>query len=92
MVVYEITRHRSLTEMRAAEYVKRHRAPAAANALYAQIYNMLEANGLRDRPIAWKLVDQFNKCNVSPPPRGHYRFERFRLDDDASVTLRIYRA
>lgn len=68
----------------------RQRADAASDALWRAIYAMIDGQALRDRPIAWKLKAQFEACDVSPPPRGHYRIERFNLGAER-VTFRAER-
>ncbi len=40
---------------------------------------MIEADGLLDRPVAHRLLQEFNDCEVSPPPHGSYRKQTFYL-------------
>lgn len=87
---YEITRRWS-PFCDAAAFHRVTRKDVAANRLWSEIYAMLEGNGLLDRPIAHKLLAQFNACEVSPPPLGYKRFEVFRLNDFASVTFSAMR-
>lgn len=89
--VYQISRQRFLTEEKRAEFAKRFRSDSAAKELWSQIYNMLDSNGLRDRPIAHKLAAQFDACEISPPPLGYLRREIFKLDDYQQVELYITR-
>lgn len=84
---YTIEHWRSPTSERAAFYETCKRKDRAATVLWAAIYNMIEGNGLLDRPIAWQLLRQFDACDISPPERGTYRLERFRLGDE-TVTFR----
>ena len=84
---YTIEHWRSHLAERAAFYETCKRKDRAATVLWAAIYNMIESNGLRDRPIAWQLARQFDACDISPPARGFYRLEHFRLGDEI-VTFR----
>lgn len=89
---YEVTRfHHPISS--AASYSMKHRAPAARDALWAAVYDMLEANGLRDRPVAYRLLGEVEAAEVSPPPPGHYRSQRFRLGGSYfdEVHLFVYR-
>jgi hypothetical protein len=65
----------------------RKRSDAAADALWRAIYAMIEGQGLLDRPIAWKLKNEFEACEISPPGRGYYRLQRFTLGSER-VTFR----
>lgn len=69
----------------------RQRADAASDALWRAIYQMIEGQGLLDRPIAWQLLREFEACEVSPPARGTYRLQRFNLGSER-VTFRAERA
>lgn len=85
---YTIEHWYSSTSERAAFYETCKRRDRAANVLWATIFAMIEGNGLRDRPIAWQLLRQFQRCEISPPrSRDTYRLERFRLGDE-TVTFR----
>ena len=90
-IVYEVTRFNSLSG-NAASYQTFARAPAAAKALRQAVYDMLEANGLLDRPVAYRLINEAESCEVSPPPRGHLRQQRIKLDEYNSVEFYATRA
>jgi hypothetical protein len=55
----------------------RSRAPAAENALWRAIFAMIEGQGLRDRPIAWRLLREFESCDLSAPKAGQYHLHHF---------------
>ena len=81
-VCYTIAAWRSPLAEMACTFETRMRAPAAHDRLYAAVYAMLEADALLDRPIARKLAKAALDCDVSPPPLGYYRVERFKLRAD----------
>lgn len=83
---YSITRWHSPISMRAASHKTRQRAPAAADALWSAIYEMLASEALLDRPVALRLQSEFNACEVSPPKRGYLRHQTFRLRPDDSLS------
>ncbi len=89
--VYKITRWDSDTAMTARSFSTWERAPAAKQALRREVYAMLAANGLLDRPCADRLVSEAMACEVSPPPRGHMRAQSFKLSNGASVTFEAMR-
>lgn len=81
-VKYEITYRTSPLAERAMSHVVKYRAPAAHDALYKAVWEMLDAHGLRDRPIALELVKRVEACDVLPPAMGHYRHGTFKLYQD----------
>ncbi len=93
---YEITRLDWIGASEARSHIVRYRSPAARDALYREIYAMLESDGALDTLRGWKMVRQFDKCDTSAPPIGHGRFERFslrpeQLDGGPVVEFRAYR-
>lgn len=82
-IKYEITRVHGLGDAR--EFHQVTRSDAAANRLWGEIYAMLHSAALLDRPIAWRLLKQFQQCEISPPPMGYCRREIFRLDEFTAV-------
>lgn len=85
MIRYTITSMDSMTTPTAHAFVVKHRAPAAADALYQAIWNMLDGDGARDTERGWRLVRQFDACNVSPPPLGYLRHECFYLRESDNL-------
>lgn len=81
-VRYTIEHWFSSTATNANVFETRKRSDAAADLLWKTIRGMIAGNGLLDRPIAWKLKEQFDKCEISSPPIGHYRRERFELNGE----------
>jgi hypothetical protein len=82
---YTIEHWLSPTAKRAAFYETCKRKDRAATVLWATIYNMIKGNGLLDRPIAWQMLRQFERCEISPPAHGTYRLERFKLNGETVI-------
>lgn len=82
---YEISHWHSETATRAAHYETCSRKDRAATVLWSQIYAMLEGNGLLDRPVAHRLMHQFDACEIAPPRHGYYRREVFKLSSGEHV-------
>lgn len=90
MIHYEITRRDGPAVL---GFTKRHQAPAARTALWGAVWDMLDANALRDRPVAYRLLAEVDAAEIAPPPRGHYRSQSFKLGGSYmdQVTLYVYR-
>lgn len=76
MVTYEITHAGAAIVW---NFEKRKRAPAARDALWRAIHELLRSHALLDRPVALRLKAEFDACEVSPPKRGHMRYQTFSL-------------
>lgn len=73
---YTITRSASTTAPKALSHKVTRRKDSFARALYAEAYAMLEANGLLDRPCAWRVMEEveaLSQAYAKELPQGHYR-------------------
>ncbi len=90
-IKYEITRWDSSTSMEARAFHSVSRSDAAENRLWAEIYAMLESAALLDRPVARRLLAEFEASamngNFKAPKRGYMRSQTFKLRDDAHGLL-----
>lgn len=82
---YQVSRWRSQFSERAAEFSEKKRLDAALQELWAQIYSMLEGNGLLDRPVALRLRKEFldysEKLKREGLRPGHFRRDDFFLSE-----------
>lgn len=83
-IKYEISRWRFPTSMEASAYHCVSRGDVAERRVWQEIYAMLEANGLLDRPVARRLLAEFEQSaadgTFSAPARGYMRSQKFYLD------------
>lgn len=68
---YEITRWRSGLAMEPVSYEVRHKSHSARLALRRAVYEMLEDNGLLDRPIAYDLMRKADCAVIKPKGCGY---------------------
>lgn len=84
-ISYQVTRWRSQFEPKAADFSERKRLDSALSELWRQIYEMLEANGLLDRPCAQRLSKEFDlyadKLRKAGLRLGHFRLDKFYLSE-----------
>jgi hypothetical protein len=90
---YQISRWRSQFEERAADFTERKRLDAALQELWRQIYEMLEANGLLDRPVALRLRKEFldyqGKLTREGLRLGYFRRDEFLLREDDKLGEKV---
>lgn len=90
-IKYEIARWDSSTSMQARAYHCVARSDAAETRLWAEIYAMLESAALLDRPVARRLLAEFEASAMlgqfKAPKRGYMRQQTFKLRDDAHGLL-----
>lgn len=83
-LTYEVTTWESTTFPRAKDHRKVYRKDLFAAELYRQAYAMLEAEGLLDRPVAWRVmgeVDTLADAYAKPLRPGYYRRDTIWLRD-----------
>ena len=78
-IKYEISRWSSMFSQTARDYVVCHKAPRAKRELWRMIYEMLKSDGLLDRPVAHRLLREFEGAEICPPSFGCYRHQTFYL-------------
>lgn len=88
-IQYEISRWDFLTAPKARAYHKAARSPKARTDLWAEIYAMLEARGLLDRPVAKRLEAEFDACDTSAPAMGYMRSQIFYLDPSETMGAQV---
>lgn len=89
-IKYEISRWDALTYPgKARAYHVAAQAPKAGKLLWAEIYAMLEARGLLDRPVAKRLESEFENCEISPPALGYMRSQVFYLNPDEKMGAQV---
>lgn len=89
-IKYEISRWDALTYPgKARAYHVASQAPKAGKLLWAEIYAMLEARGLLDRPVAKRLESEFENCEISPPALGYMRSQVFYLNPDEKMGAQV---
>jgi len=76
---YEITRWPSGLAMEAVSYEVRHKSHAARLALRRAVYEMLKANALLDRPIAYDLMRKADCAVIRPKGRGYCVRQTFEI-------------
>lgn len=89
MIRYTITTWDSGTAMKARAFVAKRQAPAASRALYQAIWDMLDGDGARDTERGWRLVKQYDDCEISPPAHGYIRHERFYLRESDKMGAHV---
>lgn len=80
--IYLITRWASLPSPKALAHHACYRAPSAHDRLYEEVRAMCEVEGLLDRPVCLALIKRVLEYEVSPPKRGHYHHETFKLREN----------
>lgn len=74
----------------ATVFETRARKDSAADVLYREIYAMLGANALLDRPVARRLYQEFmlaeQSGQISAPDMETYRLQRFKLTPGDSLS------
>lgn len=88
-VTYEIT-STAVFGRAVVAYEKRKRRDAAHDALYGAVYEMLKANALLDTALGHRLAKEARDAEVSPPPRGHYRVQKFRLPEPYGQSVELF--
>jgi len=90
---YQISRWRSQFGQEAAEFSERQRLDAALQQLWAQIYSMLEANGLLDSKRAWILRHEYmeycRKLRNEGLPQGSFRSDTFYLRENDKLGQKV---
>lgn len=81
-IKYEIARWHSQFYGKAASYVTCARADKAHSLLWDEIHALLASESLLDRPVAQRLVAEFDACEIAPPKPGYYRSQTFYLMPD----------
>ncbi len=89
-LIYQISRWHSATAPQAADYAERKQGPAAKRELRRMVHEMLAADGLLDRPIAYDLMRQVEFADIRPPAAGHIRKQEFRLRDELGPFVHIW--